>query len=208
MTGKFVVIEGLEGAGKSTAISLVKSRIEQSGHKVVCTREPGGTPMAEAIRECVKQDWKNETVTVEAELMLMYAARAQLLSNVIQPNLECGNWVLGDRHDMSSRAYQGGGRQIPDDVIDPLRRITLKNCRPDLTLYMDVEPKTGLARARGRGELDRIEMEDISFFQRTRNKYLELAETEANVVVINTMQEIEQVHRALKIAIDQFLENQ
>ena len=95
MTGKFVVIEGLEGAGKSTAISMVKARIEQSGFQVVCTREPGGTPMAEAIRECVKQDWKNETVTIEAELMLMYAARAQLLSNVILPNLEQGKLGIG-----------------------------------------------------------------------------------------------------------------
>ena len=96
------------------------------------------------LGKCVKQDWQDEVVTVEAELMLMYAARAQLLANVIQPNLKKGNWVLGDRHDLSSRAYQGGGRQIPDDVIDPLREITLKNCKPDFTLYMDVEPKTGL----------------------------------------------------------------
>ena len=115
---------------------------------------------------------------------------------------------MGDRHDMSSRAYQGGGRQIPEDVINPLREITLKDCRPDLTLYMDVEPKTGLARARGRGELDRIEMEDISFFERTRNKYLELAKTETNVVVINTMQPLEKVHSDLQLAIDQFMENQ
>ena len=97
--GKFIVIEGLEGAGKSSAVALVKQLIEKAGHRLVTTREPGGTPMAEAIRTCVKQQWQDETVTVEAELLLMYAARAQLLYNVIKPALQQGQWVLGDRHD-------------------------------------------------------------------------------------------------------------
>lgn len=208
MTGKFIVIEGLEGAGKSTAIALIKESIEKRGITVVCTREPGGTPMAEAIRECVKQDWKEETVTIEAELMLMYAARAQLLANVIRPNLEQGKWVIGDRHDMSSQAYQGGGRQIPDQMINPLREITLKNCQPDFTLYLDVEPKVGLQRARGRGELDRIEMEDIGFFERTREKYLQLAENNSKVAVIDTMQPLDKVHECIKASIEQYLDGQ
>lgn len=208
MTGKFIVIEGLEGAGKSTAIALIKQSIESRGIDVVCTREPGGTPMAEAIRDCVKQNWKEETVTIEAELMLMYAARAQLLANVIRPNLERGKWIIGDRHDMSSQAYQGGGRQIPDQVLNPLREITLKNCQPDFTLYLDVDPKIGLQRARGRGELDRIEMEDISFFERTRDKYLQLAASNNNVDVIDTMQPLEKVHECIKASIEQFLDHQ
>lgn len=206
MSGKFVVIEGLEGAGKSSAVALVTSRIKAAGHQVVNSREPGGTPMAEAIRDCVKHDWKDEKVTVEAELLLMYAARCQLLENIIKPNLSKGIWVLGDRHDMSSRAYQGGGRQISSDLIEPLREISLKGLNPDFTLYLDVEPEEGLKRARGRGELDRIEQEAIGFFERTRAKYLEMANTDDNVTIIDTMKPIEQVHKAITAAIDGFLE--
>lgn len=205
MAGKFIVIEGLEGAGKSTAVAIVKDAIESAGHQLICTREPGGTPMAEAIRDCVKHDWQDEKVTIEAELLLMYAARAQLLENLIKPNLAKGNWVLGDRHDLSSRAYQGGGRQISDDLIEPLRKITLKGFVPDFSLYLDVEPAEGLKRARGRGELDRIEREDIQFFERTRARYLNLAEQDSTTCIINTMQPIENVHGDIKLAIDQFL---
>jgi dTMP kinase len=205
MIGKFIVIEGLEGAGKSTAVAIVRAAIEEAGHTLVCTREPGGTPMAEAIRDCVKHDWQEEKVTVEAELLLMYAARAQLLENVIKPNLAKGVWVLGDRHDLSSRAYQGGGRQISDALIEPLRQITLKGFRPDFTLYLDVEPAEGLKRARGRGELDRIEQENIQFFERTRERYLRLASEDPNTCVIDTMQSIENVHEAIKMAISSYL---
>ena len=206
-SGKFIVIEGLEGAGKSTAVSIISELIQRAGHTLINTREPGGTPMAEAIRECVKHDWASEKVTVEAELLLMYAARAQLVQNVILPCLEKGCWVLGDRHDMSSQAYQGGGRQIDQDMIGSLRHITLKNFKPDLTLYLDVEPKEGLNRARGRGELDRIEQEDLSFFERTRDRYLALANADKNCVVINTMQGIDAVHHDIEHAMRQFLES-
>ena len=161
--------------------------------------------MAEAIRDCVKHDWQQEEVTVEAELLLMYAARAQLVHNVILPNISKGNWVLGDRHDMSSRAYQGGGRQIDDNLIEPLREITLKGFRPDFTLYLDVDPVEGLKRARGRGELDRIEQEDIQFFHRTRERYLQLAAQDNNCIVIDSMQDIENVHQQIKVAIQNFL---
>ena len=203
--GKFIVIEGLEGAGKSSAIALVKSAIEHAGHQVVSTREPGGTPMAEAIRECVKKDWQDEQVTTEAELLLMYAARAQLVANVIKPALNTGCWVLADRHDMSSRAYQGGGRQVPDSMIEPLREITLHGFHPDLTLYLDVEPEVGLARARGRGELDRIEQADISFFHRTREKYLCLCAEDSNAVVINAMQDMNKVQQDIVSAFARFM---
>jgi dTMP kinase len=205
--GKFIVIEGLEGAGKSTAVAIITQAISQAGHTVVNTREPGGTAMAEAIRDVVKHDWQDEKVTVEAELLLMYAARSQLVQNIILPNLQKGHWVLGDRHDMSSQAYQGGGRQIDHRMIESLRAITLKNFRPDFTLYMDVEPKEGLKRAKGRGELDRIEQEDLSFFERTRERYLLLAEQDNNCRVINTMQSIQSVHKDVELAINQFLEN-
>jgi dTMP kinase len=206
-TGKFIVIEGLEGAGKSTAVAIITQAISATGHTVVNTREPGGTAMAEAIRDVVKHNWQDEKVTVEAELLLMYAARAQLVQNIILPNLQKGHWVLGDRHDMSSQAYQGGGRQIDHDMIENLRAITLKNFRPDFTLYMDVEPKEGLKRAKGRGELDRIEQEDLSFFERTRERYLFLAEQDKKCVVINTMQNLQSVHKDVELAINKFLES-
>lgn len=204
--GKFIVIEGLEGAGKSSAVAILSDTIQAAGHTVINTREPGGTAMAEAIRDVVKHDWKDEKVTVEAELLLMYAARAQLVQNIILPNLQQGNWVLGDRHDMSSQAYQGGGRQIEQCMIESLRNITLKNFRPDFTLYLDVEPKEGLKRAKGRGELDRIELEGLSFFERTRERYLLLAQQDPNCVVINTMQSMQEVHDEVASAIKQFLE--
>ena len=205
MSGKFIVIEGLEGAGKSTAIQIVKDALDKNGIDYITTREPGGTPMAEAIRECVKHPWDSEKVTVEAELLLMYSARAQLMQNVIQPALERGKWVIGDRHDLSSRAYQGGGRQIPESMLAPLRDITLKGFVPDLTLYMDVEPVEGLSRARSRGDLDRIELEAIEFFQRTREAYLKLAASEPNIVTIDTMQPITDVHDDIRDALNEFL---
>jgi dTMP kinase len=200
MPGKFVVIEGLEGAGKSSAIKTVESVLRSAGISFVSTREPGGTPMAEAIRECVKHDWQ-EQVTVEAELLLMYAARVQLLENIIKPNLQQGNWVIGDRHDLSSQAYQGGGRQISIEKIQKLSDIALNGFKPDFTLYLDVEPTEGLKRARGRGELDRIELEDISFFERTRKRYLELAAADNNIVTINTMQPMQDVHADIRTAL-------
>ncbi|MDP5028994.1 MAG: dTMP kinase [Paraglaciecola sp.] len=204
-SGKFIVIEGLEGAGKSSAVVIVKQLIEDAGHTLITTREPGGTPMAEAIRECVKHNWRDEKVTIEAELLLMYAARAQLVQNVIFPAIEQGKWVLGDRHDMSSQAYQGGGRQVASEMLNALRDITLKDFRPDLTLYMDVEPSEGLKRARGRGELDRIEHEHLDFFVRTRERYLSLAKQDERCVIIDTMKTMVDVHQQIRQAVMQFL---
>lgn len=199
--GKFIVIEGLEGAGKSTAITTVKQYLESRGHQVVCTREPGGTPLAEQLRSLVKQADLQEKIAPETELLLMYASRVQLLANVIRPALAAGNWVLADRHDLSSRAYQGGGRQLADSLLDTLRTAVLGDTRPDLTLYLDIDPAQGLARAASRGELDRIEQEQLSFFQRTRAKYLEIAAKEPNIVVIDAGQPLIQVQQALRQAL-------
>jgi dTMP kinase len=199
--GKFIVIEGLEGAGKSTAIATVKQYLESRGHQVVCTREPGGTPLAEQLRSLVKQANPEEQIAPETELLLMYASRVQLLNNVIRPALSAGNWVLADRHDLSSRAYQGGGRQLGDKLIDTLRQAVLGNTRPDLTLYLDLDPALGLARAASRGELDRIEQEQLGFFQRTRAKYLEIAGKEPNIVVIDASQPLAEVQQALLTAL-------
>lgn len=204
--GRFIVIEGLEGAGKSTAIQTVanflKHRLRESSHQLVQTREPGGTPMAEEIRNLVKAP-RHETVSSTTELLLMYAARAQLLENVIRPALQRGDWVLADRHDLSSRAYQGGGRQISDSMIDPIRQVVLNGLVPDLTLYLDIDPVIGLARASARGDLDRIEQEQLAFFQRTRQRYLAIAAQDSSIVVIDASQPLEQVQQALMNALEQ-----
>lgn len=200
--GRFVVIEGLEGAGKTTAIQTVQQWLLEQGHSLVQTREPGGTPLAEQIRTLVKSV-QQERVSPVTELLLMYAARAQLLDNVIRPALARGDWVLADRHDLSSRAYQGGGRQIPDEVLDPIRQLVLADLRPDLTLYLDIDPVIGLERARARGELDRIEQEQLSFFQRARAKYLAVAAAEPNIVVIDAAKPLADVQQQLLQALEQ-----
>ncbi len=161
--------------------------------------------MAEAIRSCVKANWQ-ERVTEEAELLLMYAARVQLLENVIRPALNIGRWVIGDRHDLSTQAYQGGGRGISAEKLTALSLISLNGFKPDFTLYLDVEPEEGLKRARGRGELDRIEQSGLTFFEKTRARYLELASKDSSIVVINTMQPMENVHSDIELAITEFLE--
>lgn len=202
--GKFIVVEGLEGAGKSSVIGLVKNTLIDAGISVELTREPGGTPMAEAIRECVKHDWE-ESVAEETELLLMYAARVQLLKNRILPALERGCWVVGDRHDLSSQAYQGGGRGVDASTMQAISEIALGGFKPDLTLYLDVEPATGLARAKGRGELDRIEQAGLAFFERTRARYLSLAENDNSIVVVNAMNDMPEVHRDVQRILQEYL---
>ncbi len=198
--GQFVVIEGLEGAGKTTAIATVKNWLQQQGHAVVQTREPGGTPLAEQIRTLVKSV-QDEQMAPETELLLMYAARVQLLSQVIRPALERGDWVLGDRHDLSSRAYQGGGRQLNEQLINSIRSAVLGDTKPDFTLYLDIDPAIGLERARVRGELDRIELEQLAFFQRTRAKYLQIAQSEANIRVIDASKPLPEVQADICLAL-------
>ncbi|MGQ8363773.1 dTMP kinase [Glaciecola sp. 1036] len=193
MQGKFIVVEGLEGAGKSSVIATISNFLQQRGLNCIQTREPGGTPMAEAIRDCVKHNW-SEKVNEKTELLLMYAARCQLVENVIKPALEQGTWVIGDRHNLSTLAYQGGGRQIPLDYLHQLKNLTLGNFNPDFTLYLDVSPEVGLTRARGRGELDRIEQSGMAFFQRARQEYQNQLNTIENSQLINAEQEMQKVH--------------
>lgn len=200
-SGRFIVIEGLEGAGKTTAISTVRRWLEAKGHQVVQTREPGGTPLAEQIRTLVKSV-QHEQVAAETELLLMYAARVQLLSQVIRPALERGDWVLADRHDMSSRAYQGGGRMIDAHLIDSIRAAVLGNTTPDFTLYLDIDPVIGLERAKIRGELDRIEQEQLAFFQRTRARYLDIAQSEPGIAIIDASKTVAEVQQQIIDALE------
>ncbi|WP_410686805.1 dTMP kinase [Avibacterium paragallinarum] len=207
MKGKFIVIEGLEGAGKTTAREAILATLQQAGiDDVVFTREPGGTPLAEKLRQLIKYETE-EPVTDKAELLMLYAARIQLVENVIKPALAAGKWVIGDRHDLSSQAYQGGGRQIDAQLLQTLKNTVLGDFSPDLTLYLDLDPEIGLARARGRGELDRIEQQEIAFFQRTRRRYLELVQQDPNAVIINAEQPIEQVRADIQSAVQNFVKN-
>ncbi|HCM1427644.1 TPA: dTMP kinase [Vibrio parahaemolyticus] len=209
MKANFIVVEGLEGAGKSTAIKTVLDTLKQAGiENIVNTREPGGTPLAEKMRALVKEEHEGEELKDMTELLLLYAARVQLVENVIKPALANGQWVVGDRHDLSSQAYQGGGRQIDASLMKNLRDTTLGDFKPAFTLYMDIDPCIGLERARGRGELDRIEKMDISFFERTRERYLEIANSDPSIVVINAEQSIEEVSRDIQDALNEWLSRQ
>ncbi|MFZ7108787.1 dTMP kinase [Avibacterium avium] len=207
MTGKFIVIEGLEGAGKTTARDAIVEVLAREGiDDVVFTREPGGTPLAEKLRHLIKYETE-EPVTDKAELLMLYAARIQLVENVIKPALASGKWVVADRHDLSSQAYQGGGRQIDAQLLQSLKQTVLGDFSPDLTLYLDLDPEIGLARARGRGELDRIEQQEIAFFQRTRDRYLALVKDDPKAVIINAEQSIEQVRADIQSAVQNFVKN-
>ncbi|WP_279084050.1 dTMP kinase [Gilliamella apis] len=208
MTGKFIVIEGLEGAGKTTAINTV-ARILKQHH--ICdlqfTREPGGTPIAEALRNIIKNGLDNEPLTDKAELLMLYAARIQLVDNVIKPSLKMGKWVIGDRHDLSTQAYQGGGRQIDKGFIETLQARVLGNFKPDLTLYLDIAPELGLMRARSRGQLDRIEQQSLPFFERIRQRYLQLAERDNTIVTIDANKSIEEVTTQIETILNSWLIN-
>lgn len=203
--GKFIVVEGMEGAGKSSAISAIEEVLTKNNIPFIKTREPGGTPLAEALRDMVKSAEHQEVLTQETELLLMYASRSQLLANKIRPALEKGLWVIGDRHDLSSRAYQGGGRQFDDKIMDAIANVTLKGFKPDLTLYLDIEPKIGLSRAKARGELDRIEQEKIEFFERVRNKYCQLAAADKSIKTIDASQSMDEVHQNIDKCVEAFI---
>lgn len=203
---KFIVIEGLEGAGKTSAIQTVVDTLKQQGiTDLAFTREPGGTPLAEKLRELIKQGIKGEKVTDKAELLMLYAARVQLVENVIKPALAQGKWVIGDRHDLSSQAYQGGGRGIDKALMKSLRDTVLADFKPDLTLYLDLDPAVGLARARARGELDRIEKESMDFFYRTRERYQALAKEDASIITIEASQDIDKVQADIRDVLNQWL---
>ncbi len=169
--GQFITFEGTEGVGKSTQIANAADTLRELGVDCIVTREPGGTPMAEAIRELLLAP-RNEPVNDLTELLLMFAARAQHLHTLILPALERGRWVLCDRFTDATFAYQGGGRGMPGEKIALLENLVQGDVRPDHVVLLDAPVETGMARARHRGELDRFEQEAVSFFQRIRETYL------------------------------------
>lgn len=192
--GLFITLEGSEGSGKSTQIEVIKNYLLSRGHKVECVREPGGTPIAEDIRALLKEIREDDRLCDKAELLLMYAARAQLVQTFIKPKLESGIDIICDRHDLSTIAYQGGGRQMNMADIDALRQVVLGSFRPDLTILLDLDVKVGMARARNRGTLDRFEVSKIDFFVRVRQAYLDFAKAHEDYVkVISAEDPIETV---------------
>ena len=201
---KFIVVEGSEGAGKSTAISAMTDVLKKHAQEVTCTREPGGTPLAEALRTLIKSA-ADEKVSPMTELMIMYAARVQLCENVIIPSLKNDQWLISDRFFYSTFAYQGGGRELGFEAIQPLHDLCLKGLKPGLVIYMDIDPIIGLERARGRGKLDRFELEQIDFFNRIRQAYLDMAEQNPEFVIIDASQSLEQVTQQVKNAVEAYI---
>ena len=211
MRSNYIVIEGLEGAGKTTARNVVVNTLKELGiEQMIFTREPGGTQLAEKLRSLVLdiKSVGDEVIDVKAEVLMFYAARVQLVETVIKPALAEGQWVIGDRHDLSTQAYQGGGRGIDQQMLATLRNAVLGDFRPNLTLYLDVTPEVGLKRARARGELDRIEQESLDFFNRTRARYLELAAQDDSIRTIDATQSLEDVTRSIRDTITAWLQEQ
>jgi dTMP kinase len=177
MSGRLITLEGGEGAGKSTLLAGLREYFARSGLDVVYTREPGGTPVGEAVRALVL-DPAHRSVAAETELLLMFAARAQLVRDVLQPALAAGRWVLCDRFTDASYAYQGGGRGVDMARIAELERLATAGLKPDLTLLLDLPVADGRARASQRGGADRIEVEHDDFFERVRATYRARAQAE------------------------------
>ena len=173
--GLFITVEGGEGVGKSTNMAFLEDYLGSQGVGLVVTREPGGTRLGEDIREMLLQV-RDEQVCPMTELLLIFAARAQHITERIEPALAAGQWVLCDRFTDATYAYQSGGRGVDAATVQRLEELVQGNLRPDYTLLLDAPVSTGMARARGRGELDRFEQEALDFFERVRDTYLQLAQ--------------------------------
>lgn len=195
--GRFITLEGGEGAGKSTNARFIKSWLEQRGREVILTREPGGSPLAEAIRGVVLQSWP-EGMPQMTEALLMFSARSAHLEATVLPALESGKDVICDRFVDSSYAYQGAGNGFPIATLHALEEMVLGKLRPDLTLVFDLDPEIGLQRARNRGEQNRFEEQTLAFMQRVRRAFLDRAEMQpSRYAVLDAGQALEATQAAL-----------
>lgn len=205
MTGKFITLEGTEGAGKSTALGFIEDKIRQTGVDLIVTREPGGTALGEKIRDLLL-DKSHTMMCDDTELLLMFAARAQHLNELIKPALADGKWVLCDRFTDATYAYQGGGRGLSTDHIATLETLVQNTLRPDLTLLLDIPVEQGLARAGQRGALDRFEQEQVAFFERVRQSYLQRArQYPEQYRVVDASLSVESVQQQLTKIIDSLI---
>ena len=204
--GKFITVEGVEGVGKSTNMDFIADRVTAAGFKVLRSREPGGTPMAERIRDMLLQHG-DEPLPDLAELLLFFASRTLNIENAIRPALENGTWVLCDRFTDASRAYQGAGRGLNMDRINTLAEWAHGDLNPDLTVLLDAPAEVGMQRAKKRGETDRLESEQMSFYTRVREQYLALAEGEPErFAVIDASPSLAMVQDQIGEVIDVLLE--
>ncbi|MBV1875985.1 MAG: dTMP kinase [Cycloclasticus sp.] len=205
--GKFLTLEGVEGVGKTTNLGFIADYIKSAGKEVVITREPGGTKIAETIRGLLL-DHDEEPLCDESELLLMFAARAQHLKNVIVPALESGKWVVCDRFTDATYAYQGGGRHFKMNDISWIENFVQKGLVPDQTVLLDLSVDIGLQRAASRSEPDRFESETKVFFENVRQVYLDRAKAEPNrFYVVDASQNLEQVQKCISSYLDKMLSN-
>jgi len=205
MRGKFITIEGTEGVGKTTNIAFIKQWLDDNGISFINTREPGGTPLAEEIRQVLLSN-RDEKVCSKAELLMMFAGRAQHIDQVIEPQLAQGNWVLCDRFTDATYAYQGAGREMGDDLIQSLETMVQGDMRPDLTLVLDVPVELGLERAGKRSEPDRFELEKTDFFNRVRQAYLSMAANNPQrYKIIDASQTLKHVQLQIADTLNSFL---
>ena len=204
MHGCFITVEGAEGVGKTSNIDFIRGYLESIGKTVVVTREPGGTELGEKIRALLL-DRNHNTMCDDTELLLMFAARSQHIHEVIRPALQKGNWVLCDRFTDATYAYQGGGRRVPNERIKVLEHWVQQELRPDLTILLDLPVELGLQRAAGRSTPDRFESEQVEFFKRVRDMYLQRAAAEPQrFVVIDASQELAAVQRDVETALQEY----
>ena len=201
--GVFITLEGTEGSGKSTQLKTIEQYLQQHNRRYIKVREPGGTPIAEEIRNLLKTPRKDDAMCDTTELLLMYAARAQLVNTVIKPAIEQGIDVICDRHDLSTVAYQGGGRGMDLGEIKAISKVVLGDFKPNLTILLDIDPIKGMQRAKARGELDRFEQSKMDFFVRVRNTYLECAKQDPNIIkVVNGDDTLDNVSSHIRQLLD------
>jgi len=204
--GRFITIEGSEGAGKSTNIDFIRNELVSRSIQVVETREPGGTPLGEDIRKLLL-DHRHDGMANNTELLLIFAARSEHLDQVIRPALERGQWVLCDRFTDASYAYQGGGRGIALERIGDLEQWVQQDLQPDLTLLLDIPVAEGLERTRKRSEgPDRFERQQLDFFERVRQCYLERAQRYPRFALIDARRPLEQVQEQIRDVLTRFIE--
>jgi len=207
LLGKFITIEGGEGVGKSTNADFIQSVLESRGCEVVVTREPGGTALGEALRSILLSA-DIESPVAMAELLIIFAARAQHLTTVIEPALAAGKWVLCDRFTDATYAYQGWGRNIDQRAIASLEQLVQGARRPDLTVLLDMDPSLGLSRAKERSELDRFEQEELTFFNRVREGYLARAKEEpARWLIIDASKTLDEVTTVIGQALNDWFDH-
>ncbi|NDI84320.1 dTMP kinase [Undibacterium crateris] len=207
MRGKFISFEGIDGAGKSTHIRYVadylQQRLQAHGHQVICSREPGGTPLGEQLRDILLK----QSMHLETEALLMFAVRREHIAEVIQPALERGDWIISDRFTDASFAYQGGGRHLSLEKLNQLEQWVHPDLQPDITLLFDVPLEVARARLDATRELDKFEQEKAQFFADTRNEYLRrAAQFPQRFRIIDSTRSIPEIQQELAVILDLLLQ--